>query len=179
MGLGVASFCMALAMLVFEIPACKVRTMKAAPGTAGVEPAVRATAAHLPVDHYTTSPGAVAFVAVLTRRRCHLPGYVGEQCLDIATALEIELLVRAALLRQPQTRLSGKALRQRAFHVKLTVAGVARKFLGRPHERGVEILRVLVEVMRGRTTHRRGRLVMLLHLVLLVIRRRGGCELAA
>ncbi len=102
------------------------RTVEATPGAAGVEPAVGAAAAHLAVDDDAARPGPWPLWQFL-QAEGQLAGDVGEEGLDVAAALQVELLLGPALLGKAQARLARQPLGQRALDVELAVARVARE----------------------------------------------------
>lgn len=104
--------------------------MEGTPRTRRVEPAVGTAATHLAVDHDAGGPGSVALVTVLTGHGRGLAGDVGEQGLDVAASLQIELLLGAALLGQTHARLAGQALGQRALDRDVLVSRLQGETLG-------------------------------------------------
>lgn len=71
--------------------------MKRASRPTSIEPAVRATTAHLTVVDDALVPWPMAFVAVLAWPRNLFARDVGEHCLDIATSFHVEPLSRPPL----------------------------------------------------------------------------------
>lgn len=103
--------------------------MKAAAGTASVKPAVGTAATHLAVDDDAAAPWAVALVAVLARHTSFHPGDVRKQGLDVASAAEVEGLLRAALLRMALAGLPRQSFRQGAIQVQAVVSRLLSELL--------------------------------------------------
>lgn len=103
--------------------------MKAATGTASVEPAVGTATTHLAVDDDAAVPWAVALVAVLARHTGFHPGDVRKQGLDVASAGEVEGLLRAALLRMALAGLPRQSFRQGAVQVQAVVSRLLGELL--------------------------------------------------
>ena len=81
--------------------------MKAAPGTASIEPTVCTAAAHLAVDNDATGPWAVALVTILAGDTSGLASDVGKQGFDIAPPRQVEDLLWPALLGEALAGLPG------------------------------------------------------------------------
>lgn len=99
--------------------------MEATAGTAGIEPAVGTTTAHLTIDHYTTSPRAMSFVAVFTCRRREITSNMRKKSLDVTASAKVELLLGPPLLCETKTRLPRQALCECTLNVKRAVSRVA------------------------------------------------------
>lgn len=107
-------------------------TMKRASGATCVEPAVGTTAAHLAIVHHALRPRPMALAAVLARLRRCLARHMGKQRFHIAAALNVELLVDAALDRLAQRRLSRQLLAHGAVNLDLVSVGGIRHVCGSP-----------------------------------------------
>jgi hypothetical protein len=69
----------------------------------------------------------MSLVAVLARLRGGLARHVGEQGFDVAPALNVELLVDAALSRLPQGNFSGELLAERTVDLdQVSVSGISK-----------------------------------------------------
>lgn len=114
--------------------------MKATSRAAGIEPAIGTTAAHLAIHHNAAVPGAVALVAVLTRGGGKVAGDMGKEGFDVAPSREVELLLRSALMGEPQARFSRETLRETAVDIEGSVARVPRHLFCGLDETGVHVV---------------------------------------
>jgi hypothetical protein len=100
---------------------------------------------------------------------------VGQQGLDVAAALEVELLLVAALHREADAGLARQALRQGAVDCELRVAALAGKLLGGAVRRAVVLrVHVLRRVRDLLLVHHRVALHRVVPLVVLRLRSRRG-----
>jgi hypothetical protein len=99
-------------------------TMKRAPRAAGIEPTVCTASAHLTVVDDALGPRTVAFVAVLARARSQIARDVGEQRLNVTTAIEVEPLVDPTLCWRSTCSLLSELFAKDAVDLQLaSIAG--------------------------------------------------------
>ncbi len=113
-----------------------VRTVKGAPRTTGIVPAIGTAATHLPIVDDAFRPRPMPLVAVLARPSWRIASDLRQKRFDVAAPHHVEVLRGAPLCRRPDGPQACELPAQRAVNLDHVAVGVKDELLrGARHPR--------------------------------------------